>query len=1508
MRSTRLSPSDPGVVAATSGLIALLRDMVRSVRKPVRDCGSYLEVFWLTDMPGGALRSDPHRDEVLLVVDHVPMLAPPPLPGVLEGWVDPARIREAGPDDPPLAERGPAQVWVRDEYDLPVLAREVVDRSEATTVLDAYTEWVAEWRAWSRQELTAQPRRALYERLAKAARLLSQHDDTYEAVLAVGLLSSTAPETGRVHRHLLTVRVVVSIDRTSARLQASLAVDQPPRWEDRDFLELADGYMSDRAEPLRAETERVAPHPLSEEAATLLTRWSELALNRPVRCEPTWRPSGATTGEVAEVTVSPAIILRERDRNGLVEYYDRIAAELSGVDATSPLGLSQVLFPLEPEERLRWPSGSTRRPVAELSDDPLFPKPTNPAQRAVLDQLRTDTAVVVQGPPGTGKTHTIANLICALLASGQRILVTSQKDQALRVLRDQLPGAVRDLCVLMTGLQRGGPNELERSITALSDRVTTTDPARLQSSIDDLHIQRNELRSRYAALTNELHMVREAEFAEYLPIADGYGGKLATIVDTVNIGRVRYEWIQPMPPQAPVAPPVSIAEVVELRGLLLGATLQRRARAAQQLPDLRALPSIEEFETIVKDAREGERDSHCRQDPAERALASLGTDALAAVIRHVAAASEAQSQRGLPGTLAEWDPADWRTGALADWLGRRNAALWQQVADLHTTIGERQQALAEIDLHQVHTPQLAQDELALMIEVGERLHEFLADGGRLRRRFPTKAQKQARPLLKACTVNTRTPIDAADIAAVLTVLRAELVAKVAVHRWAQVEVAVDDNELSVRLSQLADLHEELDVVAAIRTARDCTEDLLRQQGIDYRLFDAAGWDSISRAARLAPSLARAQHAVGWLGSLQTEIERLHQASDGPPELEQVSHAIQTRDANAYRRSLRALQEAHGEQREQQRCTELHDRLRVAHPLLAERLADTLGDPAWDQRLTDLAAAWDWGRAADFCQRMRIPGRDQQLQRDLDEVEQRLSRLTAELAGQQALLHCLTRMTQSQRQALQAYRAHMSAYGKGTGRYKARYQRAARDAMMEARQAVPAWVMPLSHVVDTINPDPDTFDVVIVDEASQVGIEALFLLWLAPRVVIVGDDKQCAPAQTAFGELQAVFDRIDTYLPDVRPAVRDGFTPRTNLYELLSMHFPKIVRLTEHFRCMPEIINWSSKQFYDGRLIPLRQFGADRLEPLKVVRVEGAYEEGRDTLVRNPVEAKMIVEQLQAITRDPAYAGRSIGVIALQGTGQVRLIENEALKAIDIADWEKFQLQVGAPPDFQGTERDVILLSMVVTKARRMLALPVEQRRFNVAASRARDQMWLFTSVAEDQLRRGDLRYSLLNYMTNPPSALLSMDDLADVTPDEPHPRFDSIFEQRVFLRLRDRGYAVIPQYPVETRRIDLVVVGAQGRLAVECDGHAFHTTLEKRRDDLERERELRRAGWQFFRVRDSEFRFDPDGALAELWQMLERRGIRPCQLPPSTTLRIDDWQPVTLPNSDDRADGTDEDE
>src|SRR5688572_18577269 len=199
--------------------------------------------------------------------------------------------------------------------------------------------------------------------------------------------------------------------------------------------------------------------------------------------------------------------------------------------------------------------------------------------------------------------------------------------------------------------------------------------------------------------------------------------------------------------------------------------------------------------------------------------------------------------------------------------------------------------------------------------------------------------------------------------------------------------------------------------------------------------------------------------------------------------------------------------------------------------------------------------------------------------------------------------------------------------------------------------------------------------------------------------------------------------------------------------------------------MPEIIEFSSRQFYaDEPLVPLRQFGADRLSPLRAVRVEKAATEGSATRLRNPVEAEAIVSQIQECLVDPAYADKTMGVVVLQGTGQVQLLHRMLMERIDPKEWEARRLRVGTPPDFQGDERDVIFVSLVIAEKRAAITGTEWQRRFNVAASRAKDQLWLFHSVGLDQMSTVDLRSSLLSYVLNPPPALLA-EPLTGVSPD-----------------------------------------------------------------------------------------------------------------------------------------------
>lgn len=295
-------------------------------------------------------------DGVLLTLDHIPRIAPPALPEVLEEWVGhDASLDAAGPD-PSLAEEGPGEFWGTDENGIPALVPGTVRREEASDVLRAYTTWLPHWRRWAEVERAARPQRELYDQLAGIARRLAQQDDTFEVILGVGLLGWETPEGDRVFRHLITTRVGIVIDRHTAQLTVALAPEAPVRLEDHDFLDEQAGYVRERAIRVQEQLAVDTPHPLSHEMGTLLARWQSFALDHAVRYESTWeRP--ANVDRTPQLAFAPALLLRERDRNAWVQYYDRIAASLAGPDATSPLGLAQLLF------RWRRTSGVPGRPV-----------------------------------------------------------------------------------------------------------------------------------------------------------------------------------------------------------------------------------------------------------------------------------------------------------------------------------------------------------------------------------------------------------------------------------------------------------------------------------------------------------------------------------------------------------------------------------------------------------------------------------------------------------------------------------------------------------------------------------------------------------------------------------------------------------------------------------------------------------------------------------------------------------------------------------------------------------------------------------------------------------------------------------------------------------------------------------------------------------------------------------------------------------------------------------------
>jgi very-short-patch-repair endonuclease len=307
------------------------------------------------------------------------------------------------------------------------------------------------------------------------------------------------------------------------------------------------------------------------------------------------------------------------------------------------------------------------------------------------------------------------------------------------------------------------------------------------------------------------------------------------------------------------------------------------------------------------------------------------------------------------------------------------------------------------------------------------------------------------------------------------------------------------------------------------------------------------------------------------------------------------------------------------------------------------------------------------------------------------------------------------------------------------------------------------------------------------------------------------------------------------------------------------------------------------------LIPLRQYPANRLTPLVDRFVTDGYREGTSERVINRPEAAAAARTVVECLEDPRYRGKSFGVICLQGHAQSQLIEQMILERIGPDPFKdaKTRLLCGDSYSFQGDERDIIILSMVAALDgdSRNTALTQKRflQRFNVAASRARDQLWLLHSVRETDLHPNCVRRSLVQFMSSNPELQSPTVDLAAVRHeaaiarrdiDHSPPPFDSWFEVDVFLAMIDRGYRVLPQYPVAGKRIDLVVEDAQRRIAVECDGDEWHGPDEYEADCI-REGIISRCGWQFARIRASSFYAGRLKAVEKLIGEISLHGVRP---------------------------------
>ena len=1102
-----------------------------------------------------------------------------------------------------------------------------------------------------------------------------------------------------------------------------------------------------------------------------------------------------------------------------------------------------------------------------------FPEPYNDEQVTIVEHLERAPGVTVQGPPGTGKTHTIANIVCHYLATGRRVLVTSAGEPALRVLQHKIPEEVRALTVALLTGDREGQKQFEGSIRVIQQQVTQLNPAATRERIAHCRAAIDRSHAEIHAIDRRVDEIALAQLSEVE--VDGQPMRADRLAERVVDGEQRYGWFtDALTLDARHAPPLTDEEAAQLRAArrTLGDDL---AYVGQRLPPAAGFPPAREIAALhAALLRIAALDAETAQAGEAAALKGGDESLLAAARALLARLAEAHALAEALESQAERWPLELRRRCREASFAPERRALEALFPELDALAAERAGFLQR----PVSFPAagLACADTRKAVRRG-------AESGKpfgLLSSFGAGAAKQHVPAIRVAALEPRSADDWAHVERYLQLHERVLVVSV---RWNELAgplglprleggvAALRDIELTAGLARRAHrLACEFDAVLA-REARG----VLLQVDEDDFTGEASRLEAVMR--NLQRHLDRAELAAAAIGQLGL---RARLDGTGGPVVERLRAFVAERLGDASAREQAVALEFDALLSELRRIEGLAEPLalvgRLASRLaeagardLAEAVASRPQPAAGDDGAlpADWREAWNWSRIRSHLDAIEARGELLELAARRRELEAALRRLYRELVAKSAWLRTKENATGVVLSALNGYATAMRLVGKGTGLNAPRYLRDARQAMLQAVGAVPCWIMSHARVSETLPADIGAFDLVIVDEASQSGLWALPAVLRAKKVLVVGDDRQVSPSS---GFIEAA--RID----DLRSRFLAGqpygaeMTPEKSLYDLAARVFAADqVMLREHFRCAPAIIAYSNRLFYGNRIQPLRIPKADeRIEPplVDIFVTDGVRR--RDV---NDGEARAIAAEIEALLADPRFDGRTLGVVTLMsGQAQAKAIDAAVRARCDAAELMRRRFEVGDAARFQGSERDIVFLSMVVDRdACHALSGLAYEQRFNVAASRARDRMVLVRSVELADLSDKDvLRRRLLEHFRAPQVAQATQ-------PDELSARCESGFERQVFEALASRGYRVVPQVPAGDYRIDLVVEGdGDRRLAIECDGDAFHGP-ERWPADMHRQRVLERAGWTFWRCFASTWTRHRDEVLAELLERLAALGIEP---------------------------------
>ncbi|MBX4270307.1 AAA domain-containing protein [Clostridium estertheticum] len=1094
----------------------------------------------------------------------------------------------------------------------------------------------------------------------------------------------------------------------------------------------------------------------------------------------------------------------------------------------------------------------------EVGEDVLFPLPANEEQMEITKKLSENFGIVIQGPPGTGKSHSIANLICHLLAHGKRVLVTSQTDRALRVLSNKIPEEVRALCISILGNDTKSLEELDESVRKITESLSM-DTKELRKEIKLLKYKHNNCVESQKRLYKELKCIddRENEKIEYA----GQKYTLMYMAKWVKDNEVNHSWIvdnldfnkeklltseefKRLVTLSSVITKQQIDEIDNINKYI--AILPREEELCDDIEELIKLGQQKHiYEDDIKDLN-----SVSSIDYGNRRLLKLVDDAI-------------EKFEGFDNS--------WLGNVMKSYYSNsEQQGLWQQLAHKgNEYIKEISKLKQELNNHKLELPSI--------IDINTFKNDFVIiaktinEKGKLGGLFKI-LHGNLKYIFEGCKVDYECINTSEQIIVVDLYIKLQLVERELKNIWNNTVKEyggklIDDTNLNYVSEIVDDIKKIYEIINWDKTFKNNIINFLPDKNLNGKNMPSDSyWYEKETYIHLKNGFESLRH-INRYNKLNLKMEEIKTTFNKDGSLGKLQDAIDIR-------SLKGVQAVYIEIRELMQIAhnalelkELCYKLKMCCPLLLENIINDEDKTIEDLESLSFEKAWTWRKWNDYLQKLEEVDIEV-LEKDIAREKSREKQIIRDLVSKRSWFNQIERTTEAQKRSLFTWMEAIKRIGKGTGTQAVKYRKIAQKEMDNCKDVIPVWIMPINRVMENLKLTDNLFDVVIVDESSQSDISAITVLMRAKKAIIVGDEKQISPE--AIGKDHAIVETlISTYLEDIPHA--EWFDLKTSLYNTALRVFPSRLLLKEHFRCVPEIIGFSNKLCYSNEIIPLRRIEEkEKVGPFIVTsKVIGGFKDKTKAL--NVLEAESIVAQILECCSNERYKDMSMGVISLLGDVQAELILSMLVDKLGMEEILKRRIICGDAYSFQGDERDVMFLSMVIANNAKFAALTKDSdiRRFNVAASRARNQMWLFHSVDLEDLNDKCVRYALLKYCID------ENEPKGEIKPEK-HLLLND-FEENIGRHIKENGYKITPKVKVGKYIIDFVVETDSSipssddfykKIAVKCIGMTGDEDYDWKKQ-YEMQMCLERVGWEFYKIRASEFYRNPTLVMERLIEKLK---------------------------------------